>query len=219
MRKASSILRSRKAAALLTPLVAALVVVIAYVCVNAGRHNFHTVSPGVLYRSAQMSGEQFKEAIRDHGIKTIINLRGVNNDPWYFSETNAAHELGIAHYDFPLSASQEVSNEEMEKILDVMNAAPKPILLHCKNGADRSGLFSALYLYGIEGKPAGEAGRELTIFCFHFPYLLWRDTVAMDHSFQRFVDAHVRTNQTPDGKKALLPKTEAASVAIGQAAQ
>lgn len=195
MRKASSILRSRRAAAVLTPLVAALVVILAYVSVNLWRHNFRTVSPGMLFRSAQMSGEQFKDAVRDHGIKTIVNLRGVNNDEWYYAETNAAHELGIAHYDFPLSASQELTNEEMEKILDVMSAAPKPILLHCKNGADRSGLFSALYLYGIEGKPAETAGQELSILCFHFPYLFWRDTVAMDHSFRRFVSGHSQTNR------------------------
>ena len=44
-------------------------------------------------------------------------------------------------------------------------SAPKPVLIHCKNGADRSGLVGALYLYTQEGRSAEAAGRELTVFC------------------------------------------------------
>jgi hypothetical protein len=71
--------------------------------------------------------------------------------------------------------------------------APKPILIHCKNGADRSGLVGALYLYTQEGRPAEVAYRELSISRGHFPYLFWRDTIAMDDSFQRFTHSHAQS--------------------------
>ena len=38
----------------------------------------------------------------------------------------------------------------MEAILATLDHAPKPVLIHCKNGADRTGLVGALYLYGLE---------------------------------------------------------------------
>jgi hypothetical protein len=41
--------------------------------------NFHAVEEGVIYRSAQLSGDDFQNRIRTYGIRTIINLRGENS--------------------------------------------------------------------------------------------------------------------------------------------
>ena len=152
--------------------------------------NLHEVVPGKAYRSAQMIEREYRAVIAEKGIKSIFNLRGSNNADWYRGETNVSAELGVKHYDFALSASQEVSVEEMDRIVAALKEAPKPILIHCKNGADRSGLVSALYVMTQEGEPADKAYDQLTWVCFHFPYLFWRDTIAMDHSFWRYVDAH-----------------------------
>ena len=99
----------------------------------------------------------------------------------------------MAHYDFALSASQQLDEAQMESIVAALATAPKPILIHCKNGADRSGLVGALYLYTQEGRTAEVADRELTIFCGHFPHLFWRDTIAMDDSFERFTHTHAQS--------------------------
>jgi protein tyrosine/serine phosphatase len=72
-------------------------------------------------------------------------------------------------------------------LLAIMRRAPKPLLVHCKSGADRTGLVSALYRFAIEGKGADEADRQLTVLYGHFPYLASR-TRAMDDSFWAFVD-------------------------------
>ena len=152
--------------------------------------NLHEVAPGKFYRSAQMTGKEFRAVIDQMGIRSIINLRGVNDTAWYRVETNTTFETGVKHYDFPLSASQEVSVEEMEQIVKVLHDAPKPMLIHCKNGADRTGLVSALYEYTQEGQPPEKAYDQLTIRCFHFPHLFWYDTIAMDHSFWRYVNSH-----------------------------
>ena len=43
------------------------------------RHNFHSVIPGRFYRSAQMPRDALAETIREHGIRTVIDLR-LNED-------------------------------------------------------------------------------------------------------------------------------------------
>jgi len=164
------------------------------------RHNFHIVSAGRIYRSAQMSAEGFTRVIQEESIKSIINLRGENADQdWYQEETSTAQRLGVQHYDFALSAGHEVNDEEIDRILETINRAPKPMLIHCKSGSDRTGLVGALYLYSLEGQSAESADRELTIFYGHVPYLFWRDTVAMDRSFWRYVRSH---GQQPNAGKA-----------------
>ena len=178
---------------LLLALLGVVVVAGGFALVLVARHNFHVVSEGRVYRSAQMDAKSLARAIQEHGIKTVINLRGGNEgSDWYRAEVETTRELGAQHFDFNLSASREVSNEEMEKIVATMGSAPKPILVHCKSGSDRAGLVSALYLYGLEGKSAETADGELTVFCGHVPHLFWRGTIAMDHSFWNYVSNHVQ---------------------------
>jgi undecaprenyl-diphosphatase len=91
---------------------------------------------------------------------------------------------------------EKVSEQEIETILDSLQRAPKPILIHCNGGADRTGLISALYLYTVEGKPSEVANSQLTTFYGHIPYLHWRYSVAMDYSFWRYV-----SNETAKAKR------------------
>jgi len=159
----------------------------------AARHNFHSVSDGRVYRSGQMSGDSLEETIRSVGIKTVVNLRGDHADSdWYRDEIDTAQRMGVRHFDFDLSASEVVSDAEMERILATIDHAAKPVLIHCKNGADRSGLVGALYLYGLERESASSASRQLAISWGHFPFLFWRNTVAMDRSYWHYVSHHMR---------------------------
>src|SRR4051794_32961625 len=58
--------------------------------------NFHTIIPGRAYRSAQLSGDDLRDAIKSNGIRTIINLRGRNPwMDWYKDECAIAHELNV----------------------------------------------------------------------------------------------------------------------------
>ncbi|HEY8871505.1 MAG TPA: dual specificity protein phosphatase family protein [Stellaceae bacterium] len=149
--------------------------------------NLHAVSAGILYRSAQLSKTETRWAMREYGIKSILNLRGANaGSPWYDDEIAASGELGLAHFDYPLSAKRFVTGREIAEILDIVRKAPKPLLIHCKSGADRSGLVAALYRFAETGASAAEADRELSLVYGHFPYLTSRSG-AMDDSFWAFV--------------------------------
>jgi protein tyrosine/serine phosphatase len=145
--------------------------------------NFHPVDEGVLYRSAQLDEAELARVIGEYGIKTILNLRGA--DPgaeWYNAEIALSQRRGVAHFDVPLSARRRVGRAEIERILAIIRAAPKPVLIHCKAGADRSGLIAAAYLLLVDRDDPRLAARQLSLRYGHFPYFGNR-TRAMDDSF------------------------------------
>ena len=149
--------------------------------------NFHAVTEGAFYRSAQLGKDDLEKAVRDHGIRAILNLRGAHpGEVWYDDEVAISKALGLAHFDYGLSAYRFVTDSQIADVLRIVDDAPKPLLVHCKSGADRTGLVSALYRFAVEGKDADEADRQLTLIYGHFPYLTSR-TRAMDDSFWTFV--------------------------------
>ncbi|MHB1861538.1 MAG: dual specificity protein phosphatase family protein [Gemmatimonadaceae bacterium] len=151
--------------------------------------NVHVVDQGQLYRSAQLNQREFERVISKYGIKSIVNLRGAHpSDTWYVDEVGVAKARAVTHYDIGISAEHIVTPAQIASILAVLRAAPKPILIHCQGGADRSGLVAALYEAVIEGKSVDEADGQLSLRYGHFPYLGSR-TGAMDQSYWAYVDA------------------------------
>ncbi|GAB6045511.1 dual specificity protein phosphatase family protein [Caminibacter profundus] len=141
--------------------------------------NFHKVIDGV-YRSAQLYEFNMPFIYEKYHFKTILNLRGAKpNKEWYRYEKNFCKEHNITLIDFKISDKQVQSIETMQKIVDIIKNSKKPILIHCKAGADRTGLASALYLdyLGKDGKSM------LSLKYGHFPYL-GSPTKAMDESFR-----------------------------------
>jgi len=149
--------------------------------------NFHAVREGEFYRSAQLATDELHGVIRDHGIRSILNLRGAHpGQAWYDDEVAVSRALGVAHYDYGLSAYRIVTAQQIDELLDILRNAPKPLLVHCKSGADRAGLVSALYRFAAEGASAEQADGELSLIYGHFPYFASRSR-AMDDSFWAFV--------------------------------
>jgi protein tyrosine/serine phosphatase len=149
--------------------------------------NFHAVKEGAFYRSAQLNKNELQSAIRDHNIRSVLNLRGAHpGQTWYDEELAVSQALGVAHYDYSLSSHRFVTRQQIGEVLGIVRDAPKPLLVHCKAGADRTGLISALYRFAGEGENADQADRELSLVYGHFPYLTSRSK-AMDDSFWAFV--------------------------------
>ena len=147
--------------------------------------NVHEVEQGQLYRSAQLSGSSLNEVIDRYRVRTVINLRGKNpGSNWYRDEMSIARRKGITHIDISMSASKQPDAATVDRLIEVFKTAPKPILVHCEGGADRSGLASAIYELRIAHRPVSEAGRQLSFFYGHFPWLMSK-TVAMDNAFER----------------------------------
>ncbi|HLJ93676.1 MAG TPA: tyrosine-protein phosphatase [Gemmataceae bacterium] len=105
--------------------------------------NFHMIIPGV-YRSAQLSPAVLEQAVRTKGIRTVVNLRGSCDPcPWYIEESRTTHRLNVCQEDLCFSAGHLPSVLEMRRLIEVLDRTEYPILLHCRRGADRTGMIAA----------------------------------------------------------------------------
>lgn len=150
------------------------------------RHgNLHAVEVGVFYRSAQLNSHELQRVLSDQKIKTVLNLRGPNaGKGWYDEELRTVRAAGVAHIDVPMSAYQDLSYRQMQDLVQVIQRAPKPLLVHCESGADRSGLAAALFRVS-QGQGLPRAQQELSVRYGHFPWLVPR-SAAMDRNLARF---------------------------------
>ncbi len=132
--------------------------------------NFHPVTAGIAYRSAQLDKIKLERYIRQYHIASVINLRG--QDPgknWYEEEIGVCKKLDVIHYDLGLSDDMSPSSQQLKNLFYLFFNAPRPILFHCKAGADRAGLASALWKLVVEKRSFSEAQRQLSIRYGHFP--------------------------------------------------
>lgn len=137
---------------------------VGFVGLTVATGNLHTVVSAQVYRSAQPDARTLERYGRELGIRTVINLRGENaSDDWYRTETATARRLGMGHIDFRMSAKRGISNAEAWRLIAIMRAAPKPLLIHCESGADRTGLAAALYLAAIGGRGERAAEDQLSL--------------------------------------------------------
>lgn len=147
--------------------------------------NFHEAVSGELYRSAQLEPGDLTSYNREHKIASVLNLRGANpGSPWYDDEVREAQSLGIKHIDFPMKASRELTQEQAIALIEVMKNAPKPLLIHCRSGADRTGLAAAFYVAAIAKKGEWAAERQLWLNYGHMPFWI-NSSFAMNRTFER----------------------------------
>lgn len=126
--------------------------------------NVHSVIPGRVYRSAQLSPDHLDRLIRRHGIRTVINLRGCCADfDWYREQCRVAHRLDVAHEDVCFSAGRLPSVPELRRLVEVLDGCEYPILIHCHRGADRTGLTATLIRLLQTDDSLSAARRQLSL--------------------------------------------------------
>jgi protein tyrosine/serine phosphatase len=135
------------------------------------------VTDGRVYRSGQLYGDGFRQAIQTYGIKTIVNLQEEDElvDPkiprGYFRrdkerESEVCGELNVK---FVMLNGGVVDHDGAggrpkltEAILEVFdNEDNYPILFHCKAGLHRTGWTTAIYRMEYEGWSRTHALDEL----------------------------------------------------------
>jgi len=128
------------------------------------RNNFHAVVPGRFYRCAQPGVDDLREAIRKHGIRTVVNLRGVCQDmPFYLNECRIVHEAGASQVDVGFSAGRLPPVHELRHLVRALDRSEPPVLFHCRQGVDRTGLVSVLVLLLYTDTDLKEARRQLAL--------------------------------------------------------
>jgi protein tyrosine/serine phosphatase len=123
--------------------------------------NLHWLGPGA-WRSAQPAPHHIRKLAKQ-GVRTIINLRGENPYGSYRLERVACQKHGIALVDFKVRSRKAPTRELIAAAHELFNGIEYPMLMHCKTGADRTGLMSVLYCVLKEGMPLAKAKRHLSL--------------------------------------------------------
>ena len=128
-------------------------------------HNYHQVAEGA-WRSNHPTVKRL-EKMSLNGIRTIISLRGVPNAPHFKIESAACAAYGMSFVSTALQARKAPTPEALLHLLDLFDSVERPFVMHCKSGADRAGLASALYLLHVENRPLAEAQAQLSFKYLH----------------------------------------------------
>ncbi len=130
--------------------------------------NLEEFAPG-MWRSNQPSPGRLKRH-KAMGIENIVSLRKVTPQSPDLFEVEACAQLGLRfHRVEGVAARQLKPAETILKALDAISQVPKPLVIHCKSGADRSGFVAALYLVLVEGRSVAEAAGQLGVKYVHLP--------------------------------------------------
>ena len=137
-----------------------------------------------LYRSSHPMPYQIRAA-RRVGVRSVLNLRGSDTHvgsnllEW---ETCSLAGLPLAHYQ--IGSRDAPSRENVLQLKALLEELPRPILVHCKSGADRAGLTCALYLLLEENQPLETALRQLSFW--RFGHVRQAKTGILDHFFEHY---------------------------------
>jgi protein tyrosine phosphatase (PTP) superfamily phosphohydrolase (DUF442 family) len=114
-----------------------------------------------LYRGALPTAEGLQE-LKKLGVRTVVDLREPNGDQATMAQ------LGLTYEHIPMTAFR-VKDEHVVQFLRIAGAADRaPIFVHCKRGADRTGLMSAVYRIAFQGWTKEQAIAEMTHGGFRF---------------------------------------------------
>ena len=131
--------------------------------------NRHKVGQGKIWRSAQPTPHQVAW-FRRQGVRTVISLRGGREHGSWPLQREACEREGLALVEFVLRSREAPSRETILAAKAFFAGIEYPAVMHCKSGADRAGLASALYLILHEGKPVAEAMGQLSARYGHFRF-------------------------------------------------
>lgn len=119
---------------------------------NTTVDNFYQVSDE-LYRSGQPGVAQMKE-LEQRGVKSVLNLRNFHTD------NDEAKGTALKLYHIPMEAGR-FTEPQLISALKIMKDAPKPMVVHCWHGSDRTGLMVAMYRMVYQNWPKEAALAEL----------------------------------------------------------
>ena len=203
-RRGPSSTRQIRLIAILAVSVAAISLAVALSWPGNGPPNFACVDPGVLYRSGQPGASDLRLLVRQHGIRTSVNLRSprrLEDDAHAREEMEFArkHKINLIY----LPYWQPDVTEQAQEFLRIM-AEPSnfPLLVHCAAGEERSGVMVAVYRMAVNGWSAAQALREMEAYGFE---------PEKEPAMAQFVETYVQSRlggegpREPEGSRALPP--------------
>jgi len=143
--------------------------------------NFSVVIPGCAYRSSQLTGAALERYTIQYGLHALVNLRGSNPEcPWYWDELDAAARLGLRHYDIGVDSRYPYA-DEMRELIETLETCPRPVLLHCNSGVDRTGTVAAIAVLLLDDSATPATAEEQ--FSWTHLQLPWRTNAISQREF------------------------------------
>lgn len=110
------------------------------------------VAEGVL-AGGQPTEEQLAE-LANAGYRTVINMR--LPDEQGNTQADAVEAAGMRYVTVPVEGAAGLSEERAKAFAEALDAAERPVVVHCGSG-NRVGALFALKAYYVDGVPADEA--------------------------------------------------------------
>lgn len=127
--------------------------------------NLADVGPG-LSRSNQPDFRRL-EAFKAAGGQTVLSLRGPAPLPCSTVEEAWCRKLGLTFKAIHMEAKTAPPRLAVLDLISVFETAARPMLVHCRSGADRTGLAAAVYKLHFDGASVAEAQKQLSFRYFH----------------------------------------------------
>ncbi len=135
---------------------------LAYVLRYHVQRNFAVLVPDKLYRSAAPTRIHLTKWKHRHGIRSTIDLRGSLDDPRLADNRQMVRELGVTIHHIPLYARYYPTPGALRQLVHTIETVPKPALIHCAGGADRTGLASVIGRMALAGDSYQQARGQLS---------------------------------------------------------
>lgn len=119
------------------------------------------------FRGNHPSQRQIKR-LATNGLKTIVNLRGESTSGAWLFEKESCESAGVELIPYRMSSRGAPSAERVLGLAALIATVNKPVLFHCKSGADRSGFAAGVYLLLTEGGSLADAKAQLSWKYLHF---------------------------------------------------
>jgi tyrosine-protein phosphatase SIW14 len=131
-----------------------------------GVPNFGRVADN-LYRGGEPTKDGFG-TLHAMGVGIVVNFREEPNE--IATEKREVESLGMKSIGIPWSANGEPSSAQIVEFLDLVRANPDTkIYVHCRRGADRTGVMIAAYRIAVEHKSVADAISEM--HRYHYDWL------------------------------------------------
>lgn len=155
-----------------------------------GLRHYGVVEEGVLYRSGQPTPEELRELIDRHQLRTVVALRGTRHpqdpDAWEEWERQVCRDRSVDFVPLPCNHRNPPTAAQLKRFLDLMRDTSRhPVLIHCRIGQQRTGMFCALYRVHLQGVDPDQALEEMDALGFNIRRRRHRRLLQAYHQFAK----------------------------------